>query len=135
MKAYATPSTTVKRLSPKSSCVTMALSFDDGLPCRAFRLKRRSKVFVPISKLATDMTTDYIQFNQASGESGINDFRFSFRTPRTMKSQVIPPEIKLPSFHDDDEMPRTNTKQRKRKLEYSSVRVDLNKAFEAVAID
>jgi hypothetical protein len=127
------PPTTTKKLSQKSSSATMAPCLDKGLPCCGFRLRRRPSAFVSVSKYATNRTTDYIQIHQESVKSGIDGFEFAFRTPCTMKSLVIPAEMKLPCFDDDDKMPTTNSENRKNRQEYAGVRVNLNKLFDAVA--
>ena len=123
----------MKSLSPKSSSATMAPCFDKGLPCCGFRLRRKTSAFVSVSKYAANRTTDYIQLHQESVQSGIDGFEEAFRTPCTMKSLVIPAEMKLPCFDEDDKMPTTNPENRKNRQDYSGVRVDLNKLFDDVA--
>jgi hypothetical protein len=122
------PSTNQKKMMPKSS---FASCIDEELPCRGFQLRRRPSSFCPISKHATKTTPDYIQL-QRSVESGIDRFESAFRTPYTVKSLEIPPEIKLPLFDDIHQMRKVSEKKRKIRRDYSSVRVDLSNLFDAV---
>ena len=123
--------------SKSSKASTMTPCVGEKIPCHGFRLRRRPSVYIPLSRLDTNTAIDYIQTRQYHTKSGIKSFESAFGTLCTTKSFAIPPDLKLPSFDDDDDdnqlLTKTTEKEEAR-MEYSSVRFDLNLRFDAVAL-
>ena len=133
MKVYATSVTTTRIITSKSSSIEMASRFNGDVPCIGFRLRKRSAL-IPASKLAADKTASCIQEEHTKNES--YQLESGFQTPCTSQPLSIPLVLWLPSFGQDEangQIPTTKEIRKRKNLEFSGVRVNLNQRFDAVA--